>query len=96
MAVNSDKTSCALLEHLTAPVAGFAPGIGPFGFFNVPFVGNQVLASYSVNRPGFDFGAGVNLGSKWRAKFFAEARYNRMFTSYGVTDYVPVTFGVRF
>jgi hypothetical protein len=83
-------------DQLTAPAAGFEPVIGPFGFFNVPVVGNQVLASYSVNRPGFDLGAGVNLGSKWRGKFYAEARYNRMFTAYGVTDYIPVTFGFRF
>jgi opacity protein-like surface antigen len=83
-------------DQLTAPTAGFEPVFGPFGFFNVPVVGNQVLASYSVNRPGFDLGAGVNLGSKWRAKFYAEARYNRMFTEFGVTDYIPVTFGIRF
>jgi hypothetical protein len=76
--------------------ADFEPVFGPFGFFNVPVAGNQVQASYSVNRPGFDLGARVNLGSKWRAKFYAEARYNRMFTDFGVTDYIPVTFGIRF
>ncbi len=70
--------------------------MGPFGFFNVPVVGNQVLSSYSVNRPGANLGAGIAFGSKWRAKFYAEARYHRMFTDNGVTDFLPVTFGVRF
>lgn len=80
-------------DVLTAPVGGFI--VNPFGF-GVPFFGNQILSSYSVNKPGWDAGAGVNLGSKWRAKFYAEARYNRMFTWAGTTDYIPVTFGVRF
>lgn len=79
-------------DVLTAPVGGFVPTFfGPVGF-----VGNQTLASYSVNKPGWDAGAGVNLGSKWRAKFYAEARYNRVYTNNGLTDYIPVTFGVRF
>lgn len=81
-----------LQEQLTAPAGGFV--YTPFGGF--PEFGNYVLSSYSVNKPGFDAGAGVNIGSKWRAKFYAEARYNRVYTEYGVTDYIPVTFGVRF
>lgn len=76
-------------DQLTTPVGGFDPFFGPY-------FGNQVLASYSVNKPGWDLGAGINLGSKWRAKFYAEARYNRMFTNNGITDYIPVTFGIRF
>jgi hypothetical protein len=79
-------------SQLTTPVGGFAPT--PFG--GVPVFGNYVLSSYSVNKPGFDAGLGVNLGSKWRAKFYAEAKYNRIYTSNGVTDFIPVTFGVRF
>jgi len=81
-----------LESQFTTPVGGF--DVGPFGGF--PVFGNQVLASYSVNKPGFDAGLGVNLGSKWRAKFYAEARYNRIYTGNGATDYIPVTFGVRF
>jgi len=54
-----------------------------------------VLASYSINKPGFDAGAGVSFGSRWRAKFYAEARYNRMFANGPDTDFIPVTFGVR-
>jgi hypothetical protein len=71
------------------------PGGGGFGFFN-PYFGNVVVASYSINKPGFDAGAGLSFGTKWHAKFYAEARYNRMFSSSGPdTDYIPVTFGVR-
>jgi hypothetical protein len=81
-------------DDLTAPSVGFAPVITPFGFFNAPVVGETVLASYSINKPGFDAGAGVSFGAKWHAKFYAEARYNRMLTS-TPTDYIPVTFGVR-
>lgn len=81
-----------LQEQLTAPAGGFIAT--PFGGY--PAFGNYVLSSYSVNKPGFDAGLGVNIGSKWRAKFYAEARYNRVYTNYGVTDYIPVTFGVRF
>lgn len=82
--------------QLTAPAGGFVGVLGPFGFFPAPVFGNQVLSSYSVNKPGFNAGLGVNIGSKWRAKFYAEARYTRVYTSQGVTDYIPVTFGVRF
>lgn len=84
-------------DQLTAPSVGFTPVFSPFfGFYNAPVAGNQVLSSYTVNRPGANLGAGVAFGSKWRAKFYAEARYNRIFTNNGVTDYLPVTFGVRF
>ncbi|HEY1760515.1 MAG TPA: outer membrane beta-barrel protein [Bryobacteraceae bacterium] len=83
-------------DDLTTPAGGFAPVITPFGFFNAPYVGNAVLASYSVNKPGFDAGAGISFGTRWHAKFYAEARYNRMLMSSGSdTDYIPVTFGVR-
>ena len=40
---------------------------------------------------------GISFGSKWRGKFFAEARYHRIFMGNDLhTDYVPVTFGYRF
>jgi hypothetical protein len=71
-----------------------APGSG--NAFNPFFGGNQILASSSVNKPGVDGGAGIAFGSKWHGKFFAEARYNRIFMSNGFhTDYVPVSFGFR-
>jgi len=78
-------------DELTAPTFGFIP----LGFFNAPIAGEEVLASYSINKPGFNAGAGVSFGTKWHAKFYAEARYNRMFTNGPDTDFIPVTFGVR-
>jgi hypothetical protein len=81
-------------DDLTAPSAGFAPVATPFGFFNAPYVGETVLASYSINKPGFDAGAGLSFGTRWHAKLYLEARYNRMLTSVP-TDYIPITMGVR-
>jgi len=84
-------------EQFTQPTIVTTTGFSPFfGFFPVNVVGNQVLASYSVNKPGFDAGAGVAMGSPFHGKFFAEARYNRIFFSNGHADYIPVTFGFRF
>ena len=79
------------------------PGVATGLFFN-PYFGyypgaygtNVVVSSYSVNKPGLDIGAGVALGSKWGGRFFAEARYVRVFSGGGYyDDYLPVTFGFR-
>jgi hypothetical protein len=53
------------------------------------------LASDSVNKPGIDACVGVAFGSKWHGRFFAEARYNRIFmgNNFPATEYLPVTFG---
>jgi opacity protein-like surface antigen len=84
-------------QEFTAPTVATVTGFDPFfGFFPVDVPANQVLASYSVNKPGFNIGMGLAMGTKWNAKFFAEARYHRMFIGDYHTDYVPVTFGVRF
>jgi hypothetical protein len=56
---------------------------------------NQVVSSYSVNKPGIDAGMGIAFDTKWHGKIFAEARYNRIFMGPFHTDYVPVTFGFR-
>jgi len=82
-------------NQLTAPSVGFGPTATSFGFFNAPIAGETVLASYSINKPGFDAGAGISFGTRWHAKFYAEARYNRMFSNGPDTDFIPVTFGVR-
>ncbi|HYL38605.1 MAG TPA: hypothetical protein VEV17_21995 [Bryobacteraceae bacterium] len=56
----------------------------------------EILASYSVNKWGVNGGAGVEFVSSWHGKFYAEARYHRIFiTSNRHTDYVPVSFGFR-
>ncbi|PWT84514.1 MAG: hypothetical protein C5B56_15500 [Proteobacteria bacterium] len=85
-------------QEFTAPTVQVTTGFDPFfGFFPVTLQANQVLASYSVNKPGIDAGLGVAFGSKWHGKFFAEARYNRIFMGnrFGDTEYLPVTFGFR-
>ncbi len=75
-------------------VTAFDPWFGVFYPANV--ASNIVVGSYSVAKPGVDFGAGMSfrLGAS-HAKLFAEARYHHMFTNNIDTTYVPVTFGIR-
>jgi opacity protein-like surface antigen len=84
-------------QEFTAPTVATVTGFDPFfGFVPINVQANQVLASSTVNKPGFNVGMGFAMGTKWKAKVFAEARYHRMFIGDYHTDYVPVTFGVRF
>jgi len=63
------------------------------GFFPVAVPTTEILSSYSINKPGIDAGAGLAFGNKWHGKFFAEARWDRIFvTSNRHVDYIPVTF----
>jgi hypothetical protein len=57
-----------------------------FGFYQFGIPTTEVLASYSVNKPGVNGGAGIAFGSKWGGKFFAEARYHRIFASDSHTE----------
>lgn len=83
-------------QELTQPSVATVAAFNPFfGFFPVTVPANQVLGSYSVNKPGVDAGAGIALGTKFHGKLFAEARYNRIFFSNGHADYIPVSFGFR-
>lgn len=83
-------------QEFTQPTVGVVTGFDPFfGFYPVAVPTNQILSSYSVNRPGIDVGAGFAIGTKFHGKFFAEAKYNRIFLENYHTDYVPVTFGFR-
>ena len=83
-------------QEFTQPTVAVVTGFDPFfGFFPVAVSANQVLASYSVNKPGVNGGAGVSFGTKWHAKFYGEARYHRMFIGNFHTDVLPVTFGLR-
>jgi opacity protein-like surface antigen len=68
-----------------------------FGFCYPAAVGvNQVVASFSTYKPGFNVGGGIEFRIEGPVKVFAEARYNDMFATHG-TDltYVPLTFGLR-
>lgn len=86
-------------QEFTAPSVAVVTGFDPFfGFYPVGVSANQVLSSYSVNKPGIDIGVGVAFGSKWHGKFFAEARYERIFMGNRFssdTEFLPVTFGFR-
>ncbi len=74
------------VTNIVDPFMSYSPVSTPVG---------SVSSSYSVNKPGIDAGMGVAFGSKWHGKFFAEARYNRIFNNNTHTDYLPVTFGFR-
>jgi hypothetical protein len=83
-------------QNFNAPVFGTTSLYNPFfGLFPTNGVGTQLVSSYSVNKPGYDVGGGVEFGTKWRGKVFVEARYDHMFNSYTHTDFIPVTFGWR-
>jgi hypothetical protein len=83
-------------REFTQPTVGLVTAYNPFlGFFPVAVPANQILSSYSVNKPGIDIGAGVAIGTKFHGKLFAEAKYDRMFIGNYHTDYVPVSFGFR-
>ena len=84
-------------QEFTQPSAASLLGFDPFfGFYNVTVPTTQILASYSMNKPGVNLGAGFSVGTRWRAKAYAEARYNRIFTgNRRHIDYIPVSFGFR-
>jgi len=84
-------------QEFTAPTVQVFNGFDPFfGFYQVAVPANQVLTSYSVNKPGVNGGIGLSFGTKWHAKFYAEARYHRIIFGNTHADMLPVTFGIRF
>jgi len=56
------------------------------------------MRSEEILRPGVNLGAGFafNLSDSSNIKFFAEARYHRMFTPGTDASFIPVTLGIRF
>jgi hypothetical protein len=79
-------------ENFSAPTGG----VTPFATGSFPLVVPNAGDEYSVNKPGFNAGMGVALGTKWHGKVFAEARYVHIFLNNGERgDYIPVTFGFR-
>jgi hypothetical protein len=84
-------------QEFTAPSIAVFNGFDPFfGFYQAAIPVNQVLTSYSVNKPGVNAGAGLAFGTKWHAKVYAEARWHRMFFGNDrFVDTIPVTFGFR-
>jgi opacity protein-like surface antigen len=57
------------------------------------FDGDSVIAESDTYKMGFNVGTGVTFGSN--IKFFVEARYHRMFNTDADTQFVPITFGIR-
>jgi Outer membrane protein beta-barrel domain len=83
-------------EEFTAPIFGTTTLSNPFfGINPVSTAGQEIFSSYSVTKPGYDVGAGIELGTRWHGKVFAEARYDHMFNTDSHTDFIPVTFGFR-
>ena len=85
-------------QEFTQPGISSFVGFDPFfGFYQTDVPVNQVVASYTVNKPGVNGGMGLSFGGWHSAKFYAEARYHRIIISENRhSDYVPVTFGIRF
>jgi opacity protein-like surface antigen len=83
-------------QEFTAPDVAAVTGFDPFfGFFQAVVPTQDVLSSYSVNKPGVNGGLGLAFGTKWNLKFYAEARYHRIIFGDRHADMLPVTFGVR-
>lgn len=73
----------------------FATFNGGASYFGIA-PGGPISSSSSVNKPGVDVGMGITMNSKWRGKYYAEMKYNKMFLG-GLyhTDYENLTFGYR-
>jgi hypothetical protein len=85
------------LNEMTAPSITPITGFDPFfGFFTTAVRTRTVLSDYEVYKPGVNAGAGVSFGTRWHAKVFAEARYHRVIFGDHHTDFIPVSFGLRF
>jgi hypothetical protein len=85
-------------QDFTAPSVSTYTGCNPFFGYCYPIAvpTTQVLASYSINKPGINGGAGIEVGTRHRGKIFAEARWDRIFITSNIhTDYLPVSFGFR-
>ena len=66
-------------QDFTAPTTSTFTAFDPFfGFYNVGIPTTAILSSNSVVKPGVNVGGGIAFGSRWRAKFYAEARYHRI------------------
>src|ERR1700721_1765294 len=80
-------------QQFSAPASG---AITPFASGSFPIVIPNAGDAYSVNKPGWNAGMGVALGTKWHGKVFAEARYVLFFLNHDKgADYGPVTLGFR-
>ncbi len=85
--------------EFTAPTTALGTFFDPFLglLFNAAVPANQVIGSTTVDKPGVNIGGGFTIrpSENSNAKFYAEARYHRIFTNGMRTDLLPVTFGIR-
>jgi hypothetical protein len=81
-------------EPTTAIINAFNPF---FGFFPLEVPAQTVLGSFTQNKGGINGGVGLSfrLSNDSSTRIFAETRYHHMFTSSRDTNYMPVTFGLR-
>lgn len=81
-------------EPTTAIVTVFNPFIG---FFPAEVPAQSVLGSFTQNKGGINGGVGfsIRVSNDSATRFFAETRYHHIFTSSRDTNYMPVTFGLR-
>jgi hypothetical protein len=83
-------------QEFTQPTVAIFRGFDPFfGFYRAAVPADQVITSYSVNKPGVNGGMGLSFGTRWNVKVYAEARYHRIIFGNYHADMLPVTFGIR-
>jgi opacity protein-like surface antigen len=84
-------------QEFTTPPGATVTGYNSFFGFTQPGIPTSSVPNfYTVNRPGFDIGAGLAFGTKWHAKIFAEAKWERVIFGDGHYDMIPVSVGVRY
>src|SRR5215510_2868309 len=58
-------------QEFTEPSVAVVTGFDPFfGFFPVAVPTTNVLATYTVMKPGVNVGGGLAFGTRWKAKFY--------------------------
>ena len=85
-------------QEFTVPTVATFTGFDPyFGvFYPVAVPVNQVVSSYSINKPGWNGGLGLSFGTRWNTKVYAEARFHRVILGADrYADMLPITFGLR-
>ena len=71
-------------------------GGGLFHRYKEVDFGSAPQLTYTVNKPGFDVGGGLEYGVFGHSKFFSEAKWEHMFIDSPIhMDFIPVSFGFR-
>jgi len=88
------RRTVELTRPTTATVSIFDPFWGVF--YPAQVSANEILSSYTVNKGGWNAGAGMDFKfGDSRAKLFAEARYHYIPTRPVATELLPITVGIR-